>query len=326
MKNKHLIPESERDRILGPWHDWFFKHNFNTKDNIWALLEMVFTPEELETLDPDSIVIRSGSLTDASRLKEYVSDLIIGIKFTDGSETMLTVVFEHKSYTDPKLRTQVLNYMVRLFENNTKVVIPVVVYHGRRAWGSRTTFYAMQYADISSEILGVWGRKLLNFELFVLDLRDDGVQARLEKAQSSLDAVLSMQIMGQFWESEEREYLEWLHRAKQIDESLRKHFIQGLSVYLTSTKPEVTMQGLKELLEAIWPGDVEMREALELWEKYQPESAAEYFDIVHKKGRQEGVKEVAERLIGRGMTDTDIHVFTQLSLEEIAGLRNGSSG
>ncbi len=83
-----------------------------------------------------------------------------------------------------------------------------------------------------------------------------------------------------------------------------------------------------------------MREALELWEKYQPESAAEYFEIVHqkglqkglqeglqkgvkkgvKKGRQEGMEEVAERMIGKGMTDTDIHVITQLSLEEIAKL------
>ena len=88
-----------------------------------------------------------------------------------------------------------------------------------------------------------------------------------------------------------------------------------------------------------------MREALELWEKYQPESAAEYFEIVHqkglqegvkkgvkkgrqegvKKGRQEGMEEVAERLIGKGMLDADIHVITQLSMEEIARLRNGSS-
>ena len=66
------------------------------------------------------------------------------------------------------------------------------------------------------------------------------------------------------------------------------------------------MQELRELSKALslWPGDEKMREALELWEKYQPESAAKYFDIVHKKGRQEGhqegVKEVAERLIGRG--------------------------
>ena len=203
--------------------------------------------------------------------------------------------------------------------------------------GTRTTFYELQYADLSSEILRAWGRDLLNFTLFVLDLRDDKVQARLGVVRLPLGAVLPMQVMGQFWEADEREYFEWLHRSKPMEESLRKHFIKGLSVYLTSTKPGVTIQGMKALSEALWPGDEKMREALELWEKYQPESAAEYFEIVHQKGLQEGVKkgrqeghqegmeEVAERLIGKGMLDADIHVITQLSMEEIARLRNGSS-
>ncbi len=320
MRDKHpKLSESERDKILGPWHDRFFKHNFSTEENIWSLLQMVFTPDKLETLDPDSIVIRSGSLTDENNLKEYISDLIIDIQFTDGSESMLTVVCEHKSYTDPNLRTQVLDYMARLYSSNkAKVVIPVV-YHGRRAWGTRTTFYELQYADLSSEILRAWGRDLLNFTLFVLDLRDDEVQARLGVVRLPLGAVLPMQVMGQFWEADEREYFEWLHRSKSMEEPLRKHFIKGLSVYLTSTKPGVTIQGMKALSEALWPGDEKMREALELWEKYQPESAAEYFEIVHQKG----MEEVAGRLIGKGMTDTDIHVVTQLSLEEIAKLRNG---
>ncbi len=99
---------------------------------------------------------------------------------------------------------------------------------------------------------------------------------------------------------------------------------------------------------------------MKLWHETQPESVAEFYEIADQKilpeirqeclqkglrevlreglregrqvglregrqeGRQESMKEVAERMISKGMVDSDIHVFTQLSLEEIAKLRNGA--
>ncbi len=80
-----------------------------------------------------------------------------------------------------------------------------------------------------------------------------------------------------------------------------------------------------------------MREALDLWERIQPESAAEYFDVVRKEARKEALAEgykeghkeacmkIAKRMLNQGMADVDIEEMTQLSSGEIGRLKNGGS-
>ena len=369
MDDKHSTSEPQRERYLGPWHDRFFKHNFNTEASIWSLLQMALTPEQLATLDPGSIVIKSGSLSDDNNLVEYVSDLIVEIKLSDGSDIALTVIFEHKSYVDPNLLSQLFNYMGQLYRKKARLVVPVVVYHGRSKQGPEPSFYELNYADLSPDIFDAWEPNLVKFRVILLNLRDSQVQARLGLGRLPLRDALSMQVMGQVWEVDESLYISWMDQSNQLEVSERIQFVQMLSIYLTVVIPEIKIQRMRELSEVLGSGDEKMREALlKLWRETQPESVAEFYEIANQKilpeiqrkslqegrqkglqegrqkglqegrqeglqeglqkglqkGRQETIEEVAERLISKGMADSDIHVVTQLSMEEVAKLRNGA--
>ncbi len=251
MDDKHSTSEPQRERYLGPWHDRFFKHNFNTEASIWSLLQMALTPEQLATLDPGSIVIKSGSLSDDNNLVEYVSDLIVEVKLADGNDIVLTVIFERKSYVDPNLLSQLFNYMGQMYQKKAKLVIPVVVYHGQSKRGPESSFHELNYADLPPEFLEAWEPYLVNFRAILLNLRDSQVQVKLGLNQLPLRDTLSMQILGQVWEANESLYNSWMVRSNQLQESERIQFVQILNIYLTLVIPEFKIERLKELSDII---------------------------------------------------------------------------
>ncbi len=87
------------------------------------------------------------------------------------------------------------------------------------------------------------------------------------------------------------------------------------------------------------PGDEDMQEAIDMWEKHQPDSAEEVWTIALEKGKllgleegmekgmKEGVRqmvvEMARRLIEDGGSDAEIQRYTNLSSADIRKLRNG---
>ncbi len=343
MSDEKSALEPLQKTISGNWHDRFFKANFGTPEQVWALLELALTPAQLATLDRTSLVIRSGSMIDEESLKEYVSDLLVEVSLTDGSEFVLTLICEHKSYNDQRLMSQLLTYIARLYERKAKVVVPIVIYHGRTPWAQRLSFYETQHADLSPLMHSAWGELLVNFGLILLNLRQAEVLSELRRR--SLPVHLGMQVLGEIWEANERYYFAWLERTLGFDLGERRRFLRQLSVYLMATKPEVKMAHMRELSEVSRPDDATMREALDFWEKIQPSSAAEFFDAVRKeaskearekgleegleKGLEEGHKQaclkIAERLLGQGIAISEVQVATQLSLEEIDSLKNGGA-
>ena len=63
------------------------------------------------------------------------------MRLVDGPPAYVYVLFEHKSYPDPLTPFQLLRYLVRIWEQELRQgaesltpVIPLVVYHGLRAW------------------------------------------------------------------------------------------------------------------------------------------------------------------------------------------------
>ncbi len=111
------------------------------------------------------------------------------------------------------------------------------------------------------------------------------------------------------------------------------------------------MSQLKDLSAMAQPDDPAVREALDLWEKLQPNSPTEFFDAVremarqeeyekarqegYEKGFQEGFEEgiekgrkqvrlkIAARLLRMGKAVSDVREATQLSLVEIGNLQDG---
>jgi predicted transposase/invertase (TIGR01784 family) len=74
-------------------------------------------------------------------LKRHASDLLYNVKLKSGGDARIVVLVDHKSGPEKWVALQLLRYQVQIWqeEKNDKadklpVVIPVVLYHGRKKW------------------------------------------------------------------------------------------------------------------------------------------------------------------------------------------------
>ncbi|MGB3995939.1 MAG: Rpn family recombination-promoting nuclease/putative transposase, partial [Acetomicrobium sp.] len=83
-------------------------------------------------------------------------DIAVECKISD-TKGQLYFVFEHKSYPDPGVLLQILNYMIVTWDEQRKKnkpltpVIPVVIYHGSSSWNV-TTHFQGQFDSLNESI------------------------------------------------------------------------------------------------------------------------------------------------------------------------------
>ena len=122
-------------------HDKFFKEVFTRRNGAEEFLRHYLPENVVGLLDLDSLEYNKDTFVD-TQLKEYFSDLLFRTQLKDGSPGYVYILFEHKSYQEPLAAFHLLRYMVKIWEMLLKrreepgfpVIIPLVVYHGRKGW------------------------------------------------------------------------------------------------------------------------------------------------------------------------------------------------
>ncbi|MCB8942799.1 MAG: Rpn family recombination-promoting nuclease/putative transposase [Ardenticatenaceae bacterium] len=117
-------------------HDKFFKETF-TRMEMARDFFANYLPEEITAvLNLDSLTLQSGSFVDPD-LQEQFADLLYRVNLQDESEVYLYLLLEHKSYPDPLTPFQLLRYLVRIWERDSREgeslrpIVPVAVYRPR---------------------------------------------------------------------------------------------------------------------------------------------------------------------------------------------------
>ena len=128
-------------------HDKFFKEVFTSRNGAEEFLRHYLPENVVGLLDLDSLEYTKDTFVD-TQLKEYFSDLLFRTQLKDGSPGYVYILFEHKSYQEPLAPFHLLRYMVKIWEMLLKrreepgfpVIIPLVVYHGRKRWKAGSKF------------------------------------------------------------------------------------------------------------------------------------------------------------------------------------------
>ena len=128
-------------------HDKFFKKVFTTRDSAAEFLRHYLPENVVGLLDLDSLEYTKDTFVD-TQFKEYFSDLLFRTQLKDGSPGYVYILFEHKSYQEPLAAFHLLRYMVKIWDMLLKkrekpgfpVIIPLVVYHGRKGWKPGVNF------------------------------------------------------------------------------------------------------------------------------------------------------------------------------------------
>jgi len=122
-------------------HDSFFKQVFGQQENARSFLLSTLPKDVAQCLDLSILEPSPASFVDEN-LRQAHSDLLFRTQLTNGTETAVYLLFEHKSAADPLTVFQVLRYILKINEQRLRdqlelcCVIPVVVYHGTNPWNA----------------------------------------------------------------------------------------------------------------------------------------------------------------------------------------------
>ena len=122
-------------------HDALFKRVFGDLERGGALLRSSL-PAELARLIAWDSLERGPAESVGLKLRGLASDLVFAAE-VGGRRSFLCLLVEHQSRPDPRMPRRIAEYVMRLWERHGEVtegrlvlplVIPLVVYHGHRAW------------------------------------------------------------------------------------------------------------------------------------------------------------------------------------------------
>jgi predicted transposase/invertase (TIGR01784 family) len=126
-------------------HDALFKYVFRQPEHTASELRAIFPSELSARLDWGTLQLEPSSFIDEA-LRQRHADLLFSVR-CEGLPAYVYVLFEHQSTSDPLMAFRLLRYVVRIWDSvlsehpdskRLPAILPVVLYHGKRAWAAAT--------------------------------------------------------------------------------------------------------------------------------------------------------------------------------------------
>ncbi len=212
-------------------HDKFFKETFSRLEVAQSFIEEVFPADLRERLNLSSLKRINDSFTD-DELEEYLADIVYQTEYA-GQKTLVTLLFEHKSYVQKYPHLQLLQYILNIWKEERKqkkklsVVIPVVIHHGEGTW---------KYKPIKSYFKGIHPsleRFIPEFDylLFTLDKIEDYQIANFQNLLLSMATMLLKHS-----HDKEEDFLKltsfWVEKLNRLDADKQLEFIKTVFLYI----------------------------------------------------------------------------------------------
>jgi predicted transposase/invertase (TIGR01784 family) len=136
------------DKIKNP-HDRVVRETPSRKDTATDFLKNYLPGHILKLIDMGTLEISKDSFIEED-LTDFYSDILYKVDFK-GSQGFLYLLFEHKSYEDAFIQFQLFGYIHKIYSlylKQTKskklpIILPMVLYHGRKKWELSTRFSAV---------------------------------------------------------------------------------------------------------------------------------------------------------------------------------------
>jgi len=175
--------------IVNP-HGAFFRQFMSKPELARTFLREHLPPHVAQLLAPELPEQVPGSYVD-EELAQHHSDLVFRVRLKSGDPALAYLLLEHKSYSDPATRLQLLRYVVRIltkwYQDNDQLplpgVVPLVAHHGPRGWKCSTEFI-----DLFGNVPEPLRPYLTSFRHALVDL--DTVVDRAFSMNIRLDAYL----------------------------------------------------------------------------------------------------------------------------------------
>ena len=290
-------------------HDLFVKGFLSNRREAIDFFDSSLPESISNLLDLEKLELSKESFIDREH-EESRTDLLYRVPQKGGSSVYIYLLFEHKSYYDPKIYFQLLEYLSKIYswqienKESPKIVIPFVFYHGERGWDLGENFLDTFSANsIPEEFL----KFLPNFSIQLLELKSKGMAFQTRNLALRLYMKM-IQIIRELPEEFKIHLKEiYLSLREEPDYAKRIDILRNLLEYLNRARSDAELFSSKEIT-----GSIE-EEYMNLLDKIREEGKIE--------GKLEGelnkALETARRMKELGLSVELILKSVRLSEQEL---------
>ena len=212
-------------------HDKFFKETFSRLEVVQSFIAEVFPPDLLERINLSALKQVNDSFTDAE-LEEHLADIVYRTEYA-GQKTLITLLFEHKSYVQKYPHLQLLQYILNIWKQERKqkkklsVVVPIIIHHGEGSWKYKSM--KKYFKDLHPSL----NRFIPDFDylLFTLDKIDDSQIANFQNLLLSMTTMLLKHSHDKNDEFMKLSHF-WAEKLNRLDADKQLEFIRTVFLYI----------------------------------------------------------------------------------------------
>ena len=209
------------------------------------------------------------------------------------------ILFEHKSYNDPRVLLQLLKYILRIWEEkyNTKtnklpIIIPLVIYNGENKWNIKTKL--INLIEGIEELPEIMKQYIPTYQYEIYDFSPEEKLGIVGLA--NLKAILQTTRVarvrtGEKFDEELRRAFEFLIGIK--DKKTFNELFESCMLYLMYTRDDINIEKVKEVAKKVMDERGEL--IMTIAEKLKNEGMEKGIE----KGKLEGEKDFAIRILSK---------------------------
>jgi len=278
-------------------HDLFFKRIFSdiriARDFLWNYLPQ----EAVEIVDLDYLTPEKSSYVDEN-LKESLSDMLYKTKIK-GQDGYIYILFEHKSYNDPRVLLQLLKYILSIWEekyniktNKLPIIIPLVIYNGENKWNIETKL--INLIEGIEELPEIMKQYIPTYQYEIYDFSPEEKLGIVGLA--NLKAILQTTRVARVRRGEK--FDEELRRAFELlvgikDKKTFNELFESCMLYLMYTRDDINIEKVKEVAKKVMDERGEL--IMTIAEKLKNEGMEKGIE----KGKLEGERELIIEILNQ---------------------------
>ncbi|WP_426487133.1 Rpn family recombination-promoting nuclease/putative transposase [Leptospira interrogans] len=287
-------------------HDRLIRETLQDKEDAISFFKNSLPEKVIELLDLKRLELTQSSFI-SENLKEEQTDLLFQIPLKSGKKANVYLLFEHKSYLDEAVFSQLLGYISAIYKSQFKtdkrysVVIPFVFYHGERTWTLGNSFQDRFILSKNEE--EVFKKYIPDFELELFDLS----KVDLSRLKSiTLRVILG--VVQKIWEGD-ASFLGYLGGVFELltglkNESKRVEIFQKLFLYIFNVRE-------------IEPTEITSLLSHSRYNREYEDLAMTTAEKLIKKGKFEGKLETAKNMLLDGASLEYVLKITGLTEQEL---------
>jgi predicted transposase/invertase (TIGR01784 family) len=203
--------------------DKLIRKIFSKKQEVIDFFKKTIPSDLVEQIDWENILFGKENFV-GLEWEESRTDQLYRLPLKTGSEIFIYILFEHKSYYDPKIYIQLLGYLSKIYrwqienEKELKIVLPFVFYHGEKDWDLGYCFQEMfDWKKLPKDLLPF----IPNFKIQLFELKPQAKEFETENLALYLFLRL-IQIIREKGESFEGELLRLLMLLSKEKEEAKR--------------------------------------------------------------------------------------------------------